>query len=146
MDFLQKLDFMMKKNSLNKRTLSQNSGIPYTTIDGWYKKGYEGMKISTLRILSSYFNTMLDFWFQEEITDPNYGKCALLGENFPISDEAVPEEDQAKADPLRSTLLRNFDQLNQEGRERLVETSDDMVSSGKYIKSNPDKLGSEKYA
>lgn len=57
----------------------------------------------------------------------------------PISDEA-----DLGADPLRSTLLHNFDQLNQEGRERLVETSDDMVSSGKYIKSDPAGLGQEK--
>lgn len=49
---------------------------------------------------------------------------------FPSTTDAVQEE------PLRSTLLQNFDQLNQEGQERLVETSDDMVRSGKYIKSN----------
>ena len=59
----------------------------------------------------------------------------------------MPEkEDRQETDPLRSTLLYNFDQLNQEGRERLVETSDDMVSSGKYIKSNPDRLGNKKRA
>lgn len=74
MNFLQKLDFMMEKYSLNKRTLSQNSGIPYTTIDGWYKKGYEGMKVSTLRILSDYFNTVVNFWVTDEITDPNAWK------------------------------------------------------------------------
>lgn len=49
--------------------------------------------------------------------------------------------DTAPGDNLRSILVENFDQLNQEGQERLVETSDDMVSSGKYIKSNSDKLG-----
>lgn len=138
MDFLQKLDFMMKKYSLNKRTLSQNSGIPYTTIDGWYKKGYEGMKISTLRILANYFDTVLDFWIQDDITDPNYGKSVFSEKNSPSAAEAAP------GDALRSTLLHNFDQLNQEGRERLVETSDDMVSSGKYIKSDPNKLGKAK--
>ncbi len=34
--------------------------------------------------------------------------------------------------PIRDTLLANFDQLNPEGQERLVDTSDDMVTSGKY--------------
>ena len=122
MDFLQKLDDMMRRASLNKRTLSQNSGIPYTTIDGWYKKGYDGMKISTLRMLAKYFHTTLDFWFQNDIA--NSGKI-----------EFSPE------DTLRSTLLLNFDQLNPEGQERLVETSDDMVESRKYTKNNKDKLG-----
>ena len=138
MDFLQKLDLMMKEYSLNKRTLSQKSGIPYTTIDGWYKKGYEGMKISTLRTLANYFNTVLDFWIQDDITDSNYGKSA---------EKSSPSEDVSTlGSPLRSTLLHNFDRLNQEGQERLVETSDDMVSSGKYIKSDPAKLGKAKGA
>lgn len=135
MNFLEKLDFMMKNQSLNKRTLSQNCGIPYTTIDGWYKKGYDGMKISTLRILANYFDTILDFWIQDDITDPNYGKGSPPG-----TAEAAP------CGPLRSTLLHNFDQLNQEGQELLVEQSDTMVSSGKYIKTDPNKLGETKQA
>lgn len=52
----------------------------------------------------------------------------------------------SEPNPLRSTLLQNFDQLNQEGQERLVETSDDMVSSGKYIKTSANQLGNAKYA
>lgn len=52
----------------------------------------------------------------------------------------------APGDDLRSTLLHNFDQLNQEGKERLVDTADDMVHSGKYIKSDPDQMGKAKDA
>lgn len=75
MDFLQKLDFMMKRYDLNKRTLSLKSDIPYTTIDNWYKRGYEGLKLSTIKKLSEYFNTLVDFWVIDSITDPNYGKA-----------------------------------------------------------------------
>ncbi len=74
MDFLQKLDFLMDKYELNKRSLSINSQIPYTTIDGWYKKGYEGLKLTTLKKLAEYFNTLIDYWVIDDITDPNYGK------------------------------------------------------------------------
>lgn len=105
MDFLQKLDFMMKKYSLNKRTLSQNSGIPYTTIDGWYKKGYEGMKISTLRILASYFNTVLDFWIQDNITDPNYGKSAFSEKKSPSTAEATPGGDRISMEESNRLLV-----------------------------------------
>lgn len=63
MDFLEKLDDLMSREKLNKSTLSKASGIPYTTIDGWYKKGYEGLKISTLKRLSECFGTSLDYWF-----------------------------------------------------------------------------------
>jgi len=76
MNFLEKLDFLMDRYSLNKRTLSINSDIPYTTIDNWYKRGYEGLKLPTLRKLAEYFNTTLDYWILDEITDPNYGKSS----------------------------------------------------------------------
>lgn len=76
MNFLEKLDLLMDRYGLNKRSLSQKSGIPYTTIDAWYKKGYEGLKLTTLRKLNEYFNTTLDFWILDEVIDPNYGKTS----------------------------------------------------------------------
>lgn len=72
MDFLDKLNYLMDKNNLNKSTLSKACGIPYTTIDGWYKKGYEGLKLTTLRKLSSYFDVSLDFWVSDKPYDDLY--------------------------------------------------------------------------
>ena len=76
MDFIEKLDFLMERYGLNKRSLSKKSEIPYTTIDNWYKRGYENLTLPTLRKLAQYFNTTLDYWFVDEITDPNYGKTS----------------------------------------------------------------------
>lgn len=66
MDFLEKLNYLMDKNHLNKSTLSKACNIPYTTIDGWYKKGYEGLKLTTLRKLAEFFGTSLDYWASED--------------------------------------------------------------------------------
>lgn len=62
------------------------------------------------------------------------------------TDDPSPVGEGAEPSPLRSTLLKNFDQLNQEGKEKLVDISDDMITSGKYIKIDPDKLGKAKDA
>lgn len=70
MDFLEKLNYLMEKNHLNKSTLSKACNIPYTTIDGWYKKGYEGLKLTTLRKLAEYFGTSLDYWASESNESP----------------------------------------------------------------------------
>ena len=78
MTFLEKLDYLMEKDGLNKSSLSRESGIPYTTIDGWYKKGYESAKISSLKKLSSFFDVSLDYLVMDEITDPQYGKTEEL--------------------------------------------------------------------
>jgi len=53
----------MSRDNLNKSKLSKLSEIPYTTIDGWYKKGFDGIKIPTLQKLSKCFGTSLDYWF-----------------------------------------------------------------------------------
>lgn len=74
MTFLEKLDALMKRRGLNKRMLSIQAGIPYTTIDNWYKRGYEGLKLSTAGKLAEFFNTTTDFFLRENLTDPNYGK------------------------------------------------------------------------
>ena len=70
MNFLEKLNYLMEKNNLNKNTLSKGCDIPYTTIDGWYKKGYEGLKLTTLRKLSKFFKTSLDFWANDDEGNP----------------------------------------------------------------------------
>ena len=70
MNFLEKLDYLMEEKGLNPHTLAKASGIPYTTIKGWYEKGYEGLKLPTLRKLSNFFCTTLDYWALDEIKNP----------------------------------------------------------------------------
>ena len=47
MNFLEKLDLLMSERGLNRRSLAEASGVPYTTIIGFYSKGYEGARMST---------------------------------------------------------------------------------------------------
>lgn len=72
MNFLEKLDYMMNKLSINKRKLSIISGVPYTTIDAFYKKGYENTKISTIRKIASALNVSLDYLVDDNISDEGY--------------------------------------------------------------------------
>lgn len=76
MDFLEKLNLLMAQNNYNKNSLSKASGIPYTTIDNWYKRGYDNLQLPTVKKLCSFFHTSLDFWLKEDVTDPNYGKAS----------------------------------------------------------------------
>lgn len=67
MTFIEKLDKLMQKRHINKSILAKESGIPYTTIDGFYKKGSDNIKLSTLRKLSNYFNCSLDYLVDDEV-------------------------------------------------------------------------------
>lgn len=74
MNFLEKLSLLMNERGLNNNTLSKQSGVPYTTIDGFFKKGYEGARVPTIKKLASYFDVSLDYLMDDNVNDRNYGK------------------------------------------------------------------------
>lgn len=56
MTLIEKIDYLLKKKGLNKRQLSIKAEIPYSTIDNWYKRGYESMTLSTFKKLCRFFD------------------------------------------------------------------------------------------
>ena len=66
MSFTDKLDALMAEKGINKSTLSKESGIPYTTIAGFYTKGTDNVKLSTLKKLSSYLGCTIDYLADDE--------------------------------------------------------------------------------
>ena len=113
MIFLEKLDYMMDKYGLSKSVLSQKTGIPYTTIDSWYKKGFEGLKLTTLKKLNNFFNTSLDYWIIDEIEDENYGRSDV-------------------ASSVEKNLLTNFRLLDEIDQTKILERIETLLESDKY--------------
>lgn len=120
MDFLEKLNYLMEKNNLNKSTLSKACNIPYTTIDGWYKKGYEGLKLTTLRKLADYFGTTLDFWAtdEEKIVKP-------------IKNQKFSEKEKE--------FFTIFDELSPALQEYLIKTAKDLLETQSKLQSQNHK-------
>lgn len=69
MGLTDKLDLLMEERKINKAELARASGVPYTTIDGFYKKGSENAKLSTLKKLCAYFNCSLDYLADDDINN-----------------------------------------------------------------------------
>lgn len=62
MNFLMKLENEMKKKKIqNLHELSVQSGIPYSTLRGFYTKGCDKIKLPTLIKLKRFFNCTLDY-------------------------------------------------------------------------------------
>lgn len=61
MSIEERLDKMMLDKGINKHQLSIQANIPYTTIDGMFKKGCHNIKLSTLIKLADYFNVSIDY-------------------------------------------------------------------------------------
>jgi transcriptional regulator with XRE-family HTH domain len=67
MSFIERLNKLIKTKRINKKILSEESGIPYSTIQSWYNSGYERITISTLIILSNYFNCSVDYLIGKDV-------------------------------------------------------------------------------
>lgn len=82
MGLTDKLDLLMKEKNINKAELARESGIPYTTIDGFYKKGSENAKLSTLKKLCAYFNCSLDYLADDCIDEPQTIAAHFDGDEY----------------------------------------------------------------
>lgn len=82
MSFTDKLDNLMAEKGINKSILSKESGIPYTTIAGFYTKGADNVKLSTLRKLSSYFGCSIDYLADDDSSAPTTLAAHFDGDEY----------------------------------------------------------------
>lgn len=119
------ISLFRKQSGMTIDELSAKSGVPKGTLN----KIIGGVtKAPTLDNMKSIAKAL--------------GKTLADFDDEPIPAKKSPGGSEGvEGDDLRSVLVHNFDQLNQEGQEKLVDLSDDMVSSGKYIKTDKNQLG-----
>lgn len=60
MDLLDNLDKLMKQKKLNRRQLAKEVGIPASTINSWYNRGYENATLKALAKVAAYFNISIE--------------------------------------------------------------------------------------
>lgn len=91
MSFLTKLDKLMQDRNINKNQLSKESGVPYTTIDGFYKKGTDNIKLSTLKKLAAYFECSLGYLADDDVPDDSIHTIAAHHDSEDWTDEELNE-------------------------------------------------------
>lgn len=119
MTLLDKIEFLMNQSSLNKRQLSMKSSIPGSTIENWWKKGVDGMRLSTFRTLCDFFGVTMDSMARDD-QDIVYKKDVA-----PV--EYSPEERK---------LIENYRYLGGDGRKRVAYTIDQERSIDREEKKN----------
>jgi len=67
MNMLEKLDYLMSERGINKSQLAAQTGIPKTTVYGWYTKGYEGIRRPTLQSLAIFFGVTMEYLTNDNI-------------------------------------------------------------------------------
>lgn len=103
MNFLDKLDSLMAEKNLNKKSLANDSGIAYTTIVNWYKRGYDNMTISIFKKLCDYFGVTMDCMARDEVSEIEYYKPQKRGLHITPEEELLVKCYRV-ADDLDKTL------------------------------------------
>ncbi len=124
--FLDILNELMVKKGINKSILSKESGVPYTTIDGFYKKGCDNIKLSTLEKIADYFGVTIDYLLGKEETkkapreneeliekllreSSNKAVVVMFGGNGPKVVEIPPEAEETVKRMLEAIDKNNTD-------------------------------------
>jgi DNA-binding Xre family transcriptional regulator len=103
MTIIDKLKKIMYERDLNKADIARGADIPYTTVDGIFKKGAEHMRLHTLLKLSKFLNVTMD-----SLVDDSFDELVPVNQEAPAVEkpEAVPED----ADDEETTFAGHIDE------------------------------------
>lgn len=121
------INILKKEKGLTNAQIAKMSGVTLSTLDKITSGINTNPKLDTLQAICSVLGCTLNDFMD---TPPK-------SKNSPETDDSASGETQ---------LVSLYRELNEEGQKKLVDYADDLVSSGKYIKSNQDRLGNKKRA
>lgn len=123
--FGQRLVASREKHNLSQKEFAERLGITPTRLNYWEKDKREPA-IEMIKLIAQNLDI-----------DPNY----LIG--YQPQNKKAPSSEKDRLCEAELRLVELYRNLNHEGQEKVLEYADDLVSSGKYIKSDPAGLGKE---
>ena len=107
---------LRKELGISAEYIAEKIGVSPSTIYRYENNEISSMKVDNLKSIANLLGV---------------DACYLLGWNSDLQDPSAA----TLSDP-EQTLVDNFHQLNEEGQDKLIEYSEDLVSLGKYKKSD----------
>lgn len=116
MDFLDRLQHLMKMYGDSKLKLSKDSGIPYTTIERLFNNGWENARISTIRKICDYYGVSLDYMVcgDQRIMPEGLAFAAKYGSMSPYGQaliDLIMENENKYGNAIRTANKRENERL-----------------------------------
>lgn len=117
---LARIKQVKKAANMTNEELSKSSGIPFGTINKILSGDTQEPKLPALMAIASALGTSVDYLV--------YGANNVTSGTQKITSDA-------------DELLKNFNAINKEGQQKLLDYSKDLVSSGNYQKGPSASVG-----
>ena len=108
--WLDRLKYMKKQSGKTSKEISDETGVPKSTIDKLFSGQTKEPYLSSIKLIVHALGYTLD-----DLDDTNAKSVNTIN-----------------IDADKQQLLNNYDKLNNNGKERLLTYSNDLVSSGNY--------------
>lgn len=108
--WLDRLKYMKKQSGKTSKEISDETGVPKSTIDKLFSGQTKEPYLSSIKLIVHALGYTLD-----DLDDTNAKSVNTIN-----------------IDTDKQQLLNNYDKLNNNGKERLLTYSNDLVSSGNY--------------
>lgn len=116
------------KNGLSQRELGEKVEMSQQMI-AQYENGKRKPKFENLKKIAIALNVQIDVFLSEDTNELIENIYDLYNDNNIKKIEETPEEHA-----LKTSLNFNFISLNLEGKQKVVDYSEDLVNSKKYTK------------
>lgn len=124
--WIDKLADLKKRSGKTTKQISEESGVPIGTLNKLFAGQTQDPKLETVRsVVHSLGYTLDDVLTEQRTPAPPGGEAGVL---------TVQELKRISA---------AMAQMNEEGRERVVEYAEDLAAGGRYKKTGADSLGKE---
>lgn len=125
MEFTEKLKMLMRRKKLNKHTLAQQSGIPYTTIVGLFERGKENARLSTVNRLCDFFGVPLDY-----LAIDKYDKPEDFVPSNPASSVLASSDDEVH-------IIMCYRSMNKAGKTAAVAALEGLSATPEFKEDQP---------
>lgn len=100
---------LIQKTGLNLKAFSQKADLPYSTLRSMLERGVENASVNNVIKVCSTLNISIESLYE------------------------MAENDKNTLSKKETTLLENFNKLNDLGKDKLIEYSYDLIETPKYI-------------
>ena len=123
MTVLEKIEYLMSINGLNKRQLSVQSRVPYSTISNLWARGSVNMSLSLFRALCDFFGVTMDSMAYDD-REIVYRKDVKMPEITPAEKDIIHAfrylDDDGKGRILNAL---NYERTQEKERKKVSEAS-----------------------